>query len=179
VFTLLETIYCSFDRIAQRHGVYKVETIGDCYVAVVGLPERRRDHALVMARFARDTLAQMKSLIESLTAHLGPETANLKMRYGLHSGSVTAGVLRGQSARYQLFGDSVSTAARIESAGFRGKIHLSESTADLLVSSGKGRWVVAREDRIDLNKLRGIQTYWLKSREESESVSMIGSSRHG
>ena len=54
VFTLLETLYNAFDRIAERRGVFKVETVGDCYVAVVGLPKPRNHHAVVMARFAED-----------------------------------------------------------------------------------------------------------------------------
>jgi class 3 adenylate cyclase len=56
VFTLLETIYSAFDKIAKRRRVFKVETIGDCYVAVAGLPEPRRDHAAAMARFAHECL---------------------------------------------------------------------------------------------------------------------------
>jgi class 3 adenylate cyclase len=56
VFTLLETIYSAFDKIAKRRHVFKVETIGDCYVAVTGLPEARKDHAVVMARFANECL---------------------------------------------------------------------------------------------------------------------------
>jgi Adenylate and Guanylate cyclase catalytic domain len=56
VFTLLETVYKVFDDIARQHGVFKVETVGDCYVAVAGLPEARRDHAVVMVRFAYDCL---------------------------------------------------------------------------------------------------------------------------
>jgi class 3 adenylate cyclase len=62
VFTLLETLYGAFDTIADRRGVFKVETIGDSYVAVVGLPEPRKDHAVVMARFARDCRNDMNRL---------------------------------------------------------------------------------------------------------------------
>jgi class 3 adenylate cyclase len=56
VFTLLETLYGAFDAIAEKRGVFKVETIGDCYVAVVGLPKPRKQHAVIMARFADDCL---------------------------------------------------------------------------------------------------------------------------
>jgi class 3 adenylate cyclase len=62
------------------------------------------------------------------------------MRFGLHSGPVTAGVLRGDKSRFQLFGDTVNTAARIESTGQRNKIHLSKETADLLIAAGKSHW---------------------------------------
>jgi hypothetical protein len=95
VFTLLETIFHEFDTIANRRRVFKVETVGDCYVAVAGLPEKRRDHAVVMARFARDILKKMNDVVRELESTLGPETGDLSIRIGLHSGPVTAGVLRG------------------------------------------------------------------------------------
>jgi class 3 adenylate cyclase len=97
VFTLLETVYHAFDEIAKRRRVFKVETIGDCYVAVTGLPDPRKDHAVVMARFARDALNKMNDLTKRLEVSLGPDTGDLSMRFGLHSGPVTAGVLRGTS----------------------------------------------------------------------------------
>ena len=105
----------------------------DCYVAVTGLPEPRKDHAVVMARFARDCMTRMNELSHQLEVTLGPDTADLAMRFGvsclprragvvlqkkifsfrfvpfstpqLHSGPVTAGVLRGDKSRFQLFGD--------------------------------------------------------------------------
>jgi hypothetical protein len=89
VFTLLETIYHEFDVIAKRRRVFKVETVGDCYVAVAGLPEPRKDHAVVMARFARDCLYRMNTMTKQLEVTLGPDTTELGMRFGLHSGPVT------------------------------------------------------------------------------------------
>jgi class 3 adenylate cyclase len=102
VFTLLEAIYGAFDEIANRRGVFKVETIGDSYVAVCGLPEKRSDHAVVMARFARDCREKMHLLTRTLDVSLGPGTSDLQLRSGLSSGPVTAGVLRGERARFQL-----------------------------------------------------------------------------
>jgi class 3 adenylate cyclase len=81
VFTLLETIYGAFDSIARRRGVYKVETIGDSYVAVAGLPVPREDHAVVMARFARDCREKMAEVTRRLEKTLGPDTSDLKVRY--------------------------------------------------------------------------------------------------
>jgi hypothetical protein len=86
VFTLLETVYQSFDVIAKRRKVFKVETVGDCYVAVAGLPEPRPDHAVVMAKFARECLDRFNELAKKLEITLGPDTADLAMRAGLHSG---------------------------------------------------------------------------------------------
>jgi hypothetical protein len=74
VFTLLEQIYGSFDALAKRRGVFKVETIGDCYVAVAGLPEPRADHAVVMTRFARDCMNEMNQVAHQLEVVLGPDT---------------------------------------------------------------------------------------------------------
>jgi hypothetical protein len=74
VFTLLETVYQAFDNIAKRRRVFKVETIGDCYVAVTGLPEPRKDHAVVMARFARECLQKIDELTKLLEVTLGPGT---------------------------------------------------------------------------------------------------------
>jgi class 3 adenylate cyclase len=108
VFTLLEAIYSEFDSIAKRRRVFKVEVVGDCYVAVAGLPDPRPDHAVVMAKFANDCLHRMFTTVRKLEVELGPDTAELGLRVGLHSGPVVAGVLRGDKSRFQLFGDTVS-----------------------------------------------------------------------
>ena len=102
VSVMLDNLYLAFDRIAGKHGVFKVETIGDCYVAVVGLPEPADDHALIMARFARACMTTMTEVVHTLELTLGPGTSDLAMRFGLHSGPVTAGVLRGDKSRFQL-----------------------------------------------------------------------------
>jgi class 3 adenylate cyclase len=105
VFMLLETIYAAFDGSATRRGVFKVETVGDCYVAACGLPKPSKDHPTVMARFANECCNKLPIVLQQLAIKLGPDTAELGIRIGLHSGPVTAGVLRGDRARFQLFGD--------------------------------------------------------------------------
>jgi class 3 adenylate cyclase len=75
-------------------------------VAVAGLPDPRPDHAVVMCRFARECIIKVDGLTKALETTLGPDTGDLAMRFGLHSGPVTAGVLRGDRQRFQLFGDT-------------------------------------------------------------------------
>eukprot|EP00934_Nitzschia_sp_Nitz4_P009170 Nitzschia sp. Nitz4//scaffold37_size175936//139425//149009//NITZ4_002062-RA/size175936-snap-gene-0.260-mRNA-1//-1//CDS//3329549836//9160//frame0 len=175
VFKLLETIYCNFDRQARKMQVFKVETIGDCYVAVTGLPNPQPDHAVIMAKFAKDCMSKMIQLTRKLEVTLGPETADLAMRFGLNSGAVTAGVLRGEKSRFQLFGDTVNFASRMESTGNRNRIQASQSTADLLVVAGKQAWIRAREELIDVKGKGRVQTYWVMPR--TTTFSRGGSTR--
>jgi class 3 adenylate cyclase len=165
VFILLETIYCAFDALAKRCGVFKVETIGDCYMAVTGVPDPQENHAIVMTIFAKACLKRMQKLVKQLEATLGPGTADLAIRVGLHSGPITAGVLRGEKSRFQLFGDTVNTASRMESNGQRDRIHMSEETAQLLSAAGKGHWIVPREDRIVAKGKGELKTFWFVDRE--------------
>ncbi|KAL3918318.1 MAG: hypothetical protein SGILL_004297 [Bacillariaceae sp.] len=168
VFTLLESIYAEFDAIAKRRRVFKVEVVGDCYVAVAGLPDPRPDHANVMAKFSNDCLKKMEEVMHRLEVELGPDTAELSLRVGLHSGPVVAGVLRGDKSRFQLFGDTMNTASRMESNGVPGRIHLSQETASQLIASGKERWVVAREEKISAKGKGELSTYFLNIPDRSK-----------
>lgn len=120
-----------------------------------------------MAKFARECLARFNELSKQLEVKLGPDTGDLAMRAGLHSGPVTAGVLRGDKSRFQLFGDTVNQAARIEGTGKRNKVHLSTETAQLLIKAGKQSWVKKREDVVTAKGKGEIRTYWLHSPEDA------------
>lgn len=159
VFKLLEAIYNAFDKVANKYHIFKIETIGDSYVAVCGVPEYRRDHALLMTRFAQKCLVQMSVVTKNLERYLGPSTGDLQARVGLHSGPVTAGVLRGDKARFQLFGDTVNTASRVESTGIPGRILVTKETADLLIKAGKEDWVVPRRELVTFKGKGKVQTY--------------------
>eukprot|EP00934_Nitzschia_sp_Nitz4_P003606 Nitzschia sp. Nitz4//scaffold172_size47551//36784//40556//NITZ4_007147-RA/size47551-augustus-gene-0.40-mRNA-1//1//CDS//3329538768//3596//frame0 len=173
VFILLETLYGEFDRLATKRGVFKVETIGDCYLAVAGLPEPRDDHGITMVKFANSCCAHMGDLLARLSVQLGPDTEDLAMRFGLNSGPVTAGVLRGQKSRFQLFGDTVNTASRMESLGERNRIHVSQSTADELIKSGKGHWLRLRRDTIEAKGKGRMVTYWVEPYEKGMSQTRL------
>eukprot|EP00980_Cylindrotheca_fusiformis_P018545 scaffold6142_cov116-Cylindrotheca_fusiformis.AAC.2 len=84
VFVLLENIYGAFDKIAYRHSVFKVETVGDCYVSAVGLPEPVDKHVVVACKFARECKLKMKEVTLKLEVSLGPDTGDLDLRTGIH-----------------------------------------------------------------------------------------------
>jgi Adenylate and Guanylate cyclase catalytic domain len=148
--------------------------VGDCYVAAVGLPQPRSDHHIVMARFAQDCMDRFNELTKKLEVTLGPDTGDLGLRAGLHTGQVTAGVLRGDRARYQIFGDTVNTTARTETTGQRGKIHITQELADLLIASGKDSWIEPREQQVFAKGKGMLSTYWLNtSRRNSRTISQI------
>ena len=89
--------------------------------------------------------------------------SHVARRFGLHSGPVTAGVLRGEKGRFQLFGDTVNTAARMESTGSPNRIHLSQEVVDLLLEAGKSHWVSIREDKVVAKGKGLLNTYWLNA----------------
>ena len=88
---------------------FSSSTLTTAPVAVTGIPKAQPKHATIMAVFATECMIKMKELVGKLAGELGDDTLNLQMRVGLNSGSVTAGVLRGDKSRFQLFGDSVNT----------------------------------------------------------------------
>ena len=168
-----------FSVSARRKKIFKVETIGDCYVAAAGLPEPRDDHAEVMARFATECRYTMNRVVKKLELLLGPDTAELTMRFGLHSGPVTAGVLRGEKCRFQLFGDTVNTASRIESTGESNMIHVSEDTANLLMAAGRSDWITPRDALVSAKGKGFMQTYWLTMKHRQCSSVKSGGGRQG
>ena len=107
-------------------------------------------------------MRKMDELTKRLEVRLGPDTGDLAMRMGLHSGPVTGGVLRGEGSRFQLFGDTMNTASRTETTGERCRIHISQTTADQLKEHGKEKWFVPREEKVYAKGKGHMQTYWLR-----------------
>ncbi|KAJ7376461.1 hypothetical protein OS493_034449 [Desmophyllum pertusum] len=132
IVNLLNDLYTCFDNIIDCHDVYKVETIGDSYMVVSGLPNRNGiSHAGEIANMSLDLLSDMCCF---KIKHL-PEK-QLQLRIGIHSGSCVTGVVGLKMPRYCLFGDTVNTASRMESSGLALRIHLSSSCKSLLDDIG-------------------------------------------
>jgi guanylate cyclase len=125
VVLVLNEIFSAFDQIADAHGLEKIKTIGDAYMLVGGLPDPMPDHAV---RVAEAALA-MRDFIEELAQGRG---LDLSMRIGIHSGEVVAGVIGRRKFAYDLWGDTVNTASRMESHGAPGRVHASDATRALL-----------------------------------------------
>jgi Adenylate and Guanylate cyclase catalytic domain/3'5'-cyclic nucleotide phosphodiesterase len=121
-----------------------------------------------MTRFASECLKALSIVTKQLESSLGP--CDLQGRCGLHSGAVTAGILRGEKARFQLFGDTMNTASRMESSGIPGRIHVSMTTAALLEGAGKAHWVVPRHEVIFLKGKGNQQTFFAHPKSNGTTV---------
>jgi class 3 adenylate cyclase len=147
----LDEVFTAFDDIAQRHGLEKIKTIGDAYMAVGGVPTPRADHAQAVAQMAlemRDLVAKRRFF----------GTRQLRMRIGIHTGPAVAGVIGRKKFVYDLWGDTVNTASRMESHGAPGEIQLSDATHAAL---GDG-WVFEERGVSDIKGKGPMRTWWLK-----------------
>jgi class 3 adenylate cyclase len=122
---LLNEIFSSFDELATRHGLEKIKTIGDAYMVASGLPERRADHAEAMAEMALD-------MQDALAAFNRARNASLDIRTGINTGPVVAGIIGTSKFIYDLWGDAVNTASRMESHSLPGRIQVSAATYERL-----------------------------------------------
>jgi class 3 adenylate cyclase len=155
VFKVLEAIFREFDASARRHDVFKVETIGDCYMACTGVPNPSATHANRMADFALSLIPRIARACESC----GMDSDALQVRVGMHSGSVTAGVLRNDKSRFQLFGDTVNSASRMESTGEAGRVQCSADTAALLTAAKSH--ILERRGMVEAKGKGSIEAHWV------------------
>lgn len=163
VVDMLNDIYKNFDHILDHHDVYKVETIGDAYMVVSGLPKRNGNrHAVDISMMALDIL----SFIGSFELRHLPGLP-VWIRIGIHSGPCAAGVVGIKMPRYCLFGDTVNTASRMESTGLPLRIHVSGSTVAILKRTDcRFQYEMRGETYL---KGRGTEiTYWLTGTEDKE-----------
>jgi class 3 adenylate cyclase len=150
---LLNEIFSAFDSLAEKYDLEKIKTIGDAYMVVGGLPLYRQDHAEAIANMALD----MQQVISKFALELGK---SFDIRIGISTGPVVAGVIGIKKFIYDLWGDTVNVASRMESHGQAGSIHVSASTHDIL--QHKYRFIDRGEIMI---KGKGkMQTYFLSDR---------------
>ena len=146
----LNVIFSHFDQLAEKYGVEKIKTIGDAYMVVGGLPMPRDDHAEAIAQMALG----MQAKIAKLCADTGEKLA---IRVGINSGPVVAGVIGVSKFTYDLWGDTVNVAARMEATGFAGRIQVTDVTYELL----KDKYLFERRGVIQVKGKGNMMTYWL------------------
>lgn len=142
VVTMLDGMFSKFDAIMVKYGLEKIKTIGDAYMAASGVPSKRADHTEAIAQAALD--------IQDLMGN--------RVRIGIHTGSVIAGVIGKSKFTYDLWGDTVNTASRMESHGESGKIHVSADVYDIL----QKKFIFEERGEIEIKGKGIMQTYFLK-----------------
>ena len=156
VVHMLEKVFSRFDERVAAAGVEKIKTIGDAYMVVSGAPEPRADHAQVMAQLALDFMQALIAIRE--------ETGiDMQLRVGIHTGPVIAGVIGTVRFSYDVWGDTVNTASRMESQGEPGRIHVSAETMQRL----SGVFALERRGSVDIKGKGPMETWWLQEQESS------------
>jgi len=148
---LLNNIFSKFDQLAQKHGLEKIKTIGDAYMVVGGLPTPRDDHAEAIAQMA----LEMQQEITNFKKDNGEP---FTLRIGIHTGPVVAGVIGMKKFAYDLWGDTVNVASRMESQGIAGNIQV---TADIYEQL-RDKYVFEKRGAITVKGKGEMITYWLK-----------------
>lgn len=144
---LLNGVFSYFDELSDKYGVEKIKTIGDCYMAAAGVPVPRKDHAQVLVRLALEALRYLRE--NDIVGR------RLNMRIGINSGPVVAGVIGSKKFSYDLWGDSVNTASRMESHGTRGYVQITRETYELV----RDEFICEYRGKIDV-KGKGEMDTW-------------------
>lgn len=152
--TMLNNLFSEFDRLAKKHGLEKIKTIGDAYMAVAGVPVPQADHAQRAANFALDVQ-------ESMLNQGDLNGTKLQIRIGLHTGQAVAGIIGETKFAYDLWGDAVNTASRMESHGEAGKIHVSRDFYNALQATA---FNFVERGEMDVKGKGVMKTYFLTGR---------------
>jgi class 3 adenylate cyclase len=149
----LNRIFSAFDDLCRRSGIEKIKTIGDAYMAAAGLPVPRPDHAEVIADFALAMLDTLEGVNTTMDVPF-------QIRIGIHTGPVVAGVIGSHRFLYDIWGDAVNLASRLESHGLPGRIHVSPQTSRML----EGRFELEPRGLINLRGIGKLRTLFLTGR---------------
>ncbi|PLS21887.1 adenylate/guanylate cyclase domain-containing protein [Neptunicoccus cionae] len=150
----LNQLFTRFDDLANRHGLEKIKTLGDAFMVAGGMPEAQPDHAERVARMALDMVAETNKFAEEMGE-------NIELRIGIHTGPVVAGVIGTKKPFYDVWGDTVNTAARLETFGTNGKIQVTAETKAILESQfdfeERGKVSIKGKGDLDLWYLEGMR----------------------
>lgn len=150
---LLNKIFSEFDRLSEKHGLEKIKTIGDAYMVVGGLPMPRTDHAEAIAEMALDMQRQINRF-------KGIDGKPFRLRIGINTGPVVAGIIGTKKFTYDLWGDTVNVASRMESQGIAGRIQVTAATYKRL----KDKYLFEKRGVIPVKGKGEMITYWLTGR---------------
>ncbi|HEV3497431.1 MAG TPA: adenylate/guanylate cyclase domain-containing protein, partial [Actinomycetes bacterium] len=153
VVRVLDELFTALDRLAERHGLEKIKTVGDAYMAVGGLPQPRPDHAEAVADMAL-------AVREEVPRHLDPGGRPLQVRIGIDTGPVVAGVIGRRKFSYDLWGDTVNVASRMESNGVPGCIQVTDRAYRRL----RDRYRFERRGPVDIKGKGELVTWFLVGR---------------
>jgi class 3 adenylate cyclase len=151
----LNDVFTYFDELADRYGVEKIRTIGDNYMVASGVPSPRDDHAQALAAMALEMLKYSAT---------GP----LSFRLGINSGPVVAGVIGAKKFQYDIWGDTVNTASRMESHSDPGRIQISQSTYELI----RDDFATTPRGPIEVKGKGTLNTWWLQPTKQTATVNM-------
>jgi len=158
VVQLLNEIFKKFDSISIKYGVEKIKTIGDAYMLAAGVPEAQTNHCAVVAECALDMIAAAENISD-------PSGNPIQIRVGIHTGPAIAGVIGTHKFSYDLWGDTVNTASRMESHGNAGRIQVSREIYETL----KDTFIFEPRDEVEIKGKGKMQTWWLTGRSETLS----------
>ena len=153
---LLNRFFTHFDTLTERYGVEKISTSGDNYMVAAGVPRPRRDHAQALAAMALDMQDYLKN-----GAH---ENGQVQFRIGINSGAAVAGVIGQKKFHYDLWGDAVNRASRMESYGEPGRVQVSDATYQLI----KGDFHCVERGIVEIKGIGAMSTWWLEGRVEQQ-----------